>query len=143
MIPARNLAGLSLLILAALSGAPGTAIAGTSLWSHNGSVMEWYSSGPYRRISYYNPRPGLAVAPGTVLFEGQRRGNIMSGTAYVFSRGCPPAPYEVSGNINPASQTHVVLYGAAPIRARGGCQITGYSGNSTNARLEFNYLRRM
>ncbi len=140
----RTLTALCILALAfSLVDAPAPATAGESLWSHNGSTMQWHSAGQYRRISYYNPRPGLSVSPGTVLFEGYRTGNTMSGTAYVFRRGCPPAAYEVSGRINPANQTHVVLYGAAPIRQRGSCRVVGYSSNSANARLEFNYLQRM
>ena len=133
----------AMVTIATLQGTSSPARAGESLWSHNGSTMRWHSSGQYRRISYYNPRPGLPVSPGTVLFEGQRVGNTMFGTAYVFKRGCPPAPYEVSGNINPANQTHVVLFGAAPIRQRGGCRVVGYTNNSRNARLEFNYIQRM
>ena len=117
--------------------------AGNSLWSHNGSTVLWQSSGQQRIVTYYNPRPGLPVRAGTVLFEGMRQGNTMFGTAYVFRSGCAPAPYEVSGEIDPANQTLVVLYGAAPIRERGGCRVIRYSRNSGNSRLVFRYLQRM
>jgi len=140
MIRSRTLAALCVLAIASVMTST-AATAGDSLWSHNGSTMQWHSQGQYRQVSYYTPRRGLSVSPGTVLFEGQRVGNTMYGTAYVFKRGCAPAPYEVSGNINPANQTHVVLFGAAPIRR--GCQVVGYSNNSGNARLEFNYMQRM
>jgi hypothetical protein len=119
------------------------ASAGNSLWSHNGSTVMWQSAGQQRIVTYYNPRPGLPVSSGTVLFEGTRQGNSMFGTAYVFRNGCAPAPYEVSGRIDPDNQTLVVLYGAAPIRARGGCRVIRYSRNSGNSRLVFRYLQRM
>lgn len=123
------------------------ALAADSIWDHNGSEMLWQADGASRVISYQSPRPGLPVAPGTVLFEGQRvdhdgqpnTPDILEGTARIFREGCPPAEYWVSGAV--IDETHVVLYGAAPIRAASGCAVTGYSQTSSNATLEFTYLR--
>lgn len=123
------------------------ALAADSIWDHNGSEMLWQADGANRVISYQSPRPGLPVAPGTVLFEGQRvdhdgqpnTPDILEGTARIFREGCAPAEYWVSGAI--IDETHVVLYGAAPIRASSGCAVTGYSQTSSNATLEFTYLR--
>lgn len=130
-------------LLAALFMPHSPAQAGQSLWSHNGSTVLWYSNGNYRKVTYYNPRRGLSVGPGTVLFEGQRNGNEIYGTAYVFKRGCQPAGYGVRGYVDPSRQTHVVLYGSAPIRQRGGCAVVGYNPQSGNSRLEFNFIQRM
>ncbi|MGF1625919.1 MAG: hypothetical protein ACFCVH_13635 [Alphaproteobacteria bacterium] len=117
----------------------GQAAAADSIWDHNGSEMLWQAQGDSRIISYQVPRPGLPVAPGAVLFEGRRVGGTMEGIARTFRQGCPPAEYFVSGPI--LSETHVVLYGAAPVRAASGCGIAGYSDASSNAVLEFRYLR--
>ena len=121
--------------------------AADSIWDHNGSEMLWQADGANRVISYQSPRPGLPVAPGTVLFEGQRvdhdrlpdTPDILEGTARIFREGCAPAEYWVSGAVT--DETHVVLYGAAPIRASSGCAVTGYSQTSSNATLVFTYLR--
>lgn len=142
MLKATPLAILAGLLFTAMTALPAPASAGQSLWSHNGSTMLWYSNGQRRQVSYYAPRAGLSVNPGTVLFEGQKVGSEIYGTAYVFKRGCQPAPYTVRGLVDPSNQTHVVLYGSAPIRQRGGCQVVGYNPQSSNSRLEFNYLRR-
>ena len=119
--------------------AAGAARAADSIWDHNGSEMLWSASGSQRVISYLTPRSGLPVAPGTVLFDGRRVGEMMEGTARIFREGCPPAEYYVSGPV--VSETEVVLSGAAPIRAQSGCAITGYSRTSSNATLRFTYLR--
>lgn len=81
--------------------------------------------------------------PGTVLFEGKKVGNEIYGTAYVFKRGCQPAGYGVRGLVDPSNQTHVILYGSAPVRQRGGCAVVGYNPQSRNSRLEFRYLQRL
>lgn len=127
------------LAAAALCLAAGAAQAADSVWNHNGSQMMWHADGDMRVISYLAPRSGLPVAPGTVLFEGRRVGDILEGTARTFRQGCPPAEYYVSGPVT--SETRVVLTGAAPVRAASGCAITGYSTTSSNSVLEFTYLR--
>jgi hypothetical protein len=118
--------------------AAGEALAQDSIWTHNGSQMLWHAEGDLRIISYLVPRPGLPVAPGTVLFEGRRFGDVLEGTARIFREGCPPAEYSVAGEI--ASETHVVLFGPAPVRAPSGCTIASYSDETSNAVLEFTYL---
>lgn len=118
-----------------LSGAP--AGAGQSIWNHNGSQMLLSSNGSQRVISYYVPRPGISVQPGQVLFRGKRTGNAYSGTAYLFRRGCPPAPYQVRGHVE--SEKKFVLFGRPPLRQ--GCQIIGYSSASANSVLTFTYIR--
>ena len=90
---------------------------------------------------YLQPRPGLArigVQPGTLLFQGQRIGNILSGTAFVFSENCPPAPYKVEGVIY--SETDVKLDGAVPLVDPVSCQVIDYTWDSQNAALRFHYV---
>ena len=128
--------GSSMVALCAIFGA---ANAADSIWDHNGSEMLWSADGNDRTISYLVPRSGLSVEPGTVLFEGRRNGNHLEGTARIFRQNCPPAEYQVAGVIS--DETHVVLQGAAPVRASSGCAVTGYSLTSSNATLEFTYLR--
>lgn len=138
----HSLAAIAALAIGAVALTSAPVSAGQSLWSHNGSTMLWYSNGQQRQVSYYNPRRGLSVQRGTVLFEGQKVGTEIYGTAYVFRRGCQPAPYSVRGLVDPRNQTHVILYGSAPIRQRGGCAVVGYNPQSNNSRLEFNYMQR-
>ena len=125
-------------VAAALCIAAGQALAADSVWDHNGSQMLWHAEGDIRTISYLVPRPGLPVAPGTVLFEGRRYGGVLEGIARTFRQDCPPAEYSVAGEI--LSETHVILYGPAPVRAASGCAITSYSDETANAMLEFTYL---
>ena len=111
-------------------------------WGHNGSSMSITKSGPNLRIVYDSPRTGIrnqGVRRGTVLFRGQMHGNRIRGTAYTFKRGCQPASYNVSGRhfINEGGYGTIVLSGAAPIRE--GCEVVGYTRNSSNARLEFGW----
>lgn len=110
----------------------------TTVWDHNGSEMRWASSGRNRVITYLNPRRGLSLRPGVVLFEGERVGDRMTGIAYTFRRGCRPAPYQVEGRIR--SETNVTLRGAAPVRARGSCRVVNYTTRGSNAVLRFRYL---
>ena len=66
-------------------------------------------------FAYRDPRPGLrelGIANSSLLFDGRRDGNVISGTAYVFAKGCEPAPYSVTGNIT--NETSILLVGAAP-----------------------------
>ena len=90
---------------------------------------------------YLEPRPGLAaigVQQGTLLFQGQRVGNILSGTAFVFSENCPPAPYKVEGVIY--SEADVRLDGAVPVVDPVSCQVIDYTWDSQNAALRFHYV---
>ena len=124
--------------LLAIAGT-GPALAADSLWMHNGSVMYYHAQGASRTFTYYKPRKGLERLRGKVLFTGQKHGWQMAGTAYTFRKGCAPAPYDVGGDA--ATPGRIVLDGAAPVRARGGCKVIGYSRNTGNARLVFTYLR--
>ena len=101
---------------------------------HNGSVVELTDD----RILYSQPKASLrgVVKPGTVLVEGKWNGDRFSGTAYAFKKGCPPAPYAVSGaKVERPGQLDLVLRGAGPIRK--GCDVVGHSERSPHARLVF------
>ena len=95
-------------------GAPAAAASGSPAWDHNGSAMSLQVSGSTVRFLYQQPRPGMLQAgaqPGSLLFDGQRSGTQIWGTAYVFSRSCGPQPYAVQGEI---VDNGVVMRGAAP-----------------------------
>ena len=112
-----------------------------SIWTHNGSLVRWMSSGQNRWLYYVEPRPALAaigVKPGTLLFEGQATANILVGTAYVFSENCLPTPYRVEGVIY--SETDVRLDGAVPVVDAYSCEIVDYTWDSNNAALHFYYV---
>jgi hypothetical protein len=140
------LRGCRLLWLAVTTGwliAATTALAGESIWNHNGSIMRWVGVGPERWVSYLDPRLGLravGVQPGTLLFRGRRIGNWMEGTAYTFSAGCAPAAYWVEGSIY--SDTDVTLQGPTPIQDPYSCAVIGYSWYSPNTVLRFVYMGR-
>jgi hypothetical protein len=110
-----------------------------SLWNHNGSEMVLEANGSARRIYYWNPRAGLSVNRGAVLFVGERVGNQYQGNARLFRSGCDPADYWVTGTIR--NETDFVLHGAAPVR--NGCTVVGYDPTSGNATLRFTYIRRL
>ncbi|WP_306029306.1 hypothetical protein [Stappia sp. MMSF_3263] len=106
------------LMLGTLAAIPAPAAA-ESCWMHNGSVMRLQATGDRRWFSYDNPRPQLrraGVTPGTVLFEGVKRGNWYEGTARVFSRHCPGQPqvYSVAGPVRP-DQLQVTVSGTRNI----------------------------
>ena len=128
--------------LAAMIASPASpARGGESIWTHNGSTVRWVSSGQGRWLYYLKPRPGLiaiGVEPGTLLFEGHRIGNVLSGTAFVFSENCPPAPYRVEGVIY--SETDVKLDGAVPVVDPSSCQVVDYTWDSRSAALRFHYV---
>ena len=111
-------------------------------WFHNDSAMTILRDSRSLQIRYADPRSGLGrhgIRRGTVLFRGQITGRRIRGTAYTFKRGCQPASYNVSGRL--VSEGYgvntIVLNGAAPVRE--GCEVVGYTRNSSNARLEFGY----
>ena len=111
-------------------------------WGHNDSYMSIIRSGNSVTIRYADPKSSLrrhGVRRGTVLFRGQMSGSRIRGTAYTFKQGCQPASYNVSGNYSEGDYgvKTIVLRGAAPIRE--GCEVVGYTRNSSNARLEFGY----
>lgn len=95
-------------------------------WLHNGSIMRLEASGNERRFYYEAPRAGIrkvGAKPGTLLFKGLLEGSSYSGTAYVFSTDCPPAPYAVEGRVSDGGR-RVVLTGKAP-RLSASCETTG------------------
>ncbi|QRM35092.1 hypothetical protein [Microvirga sp. VF16] len=111
------------------------------LYIHNGSGM--YVNMGTGIIRYAAPKESIAgtVKEGTVLFRGEfknapgleARGTV-NGTAYVFKKGCEPAPYQVSGTYNAWS---VTMKGAAPRRAKDSCAVLEATKNSPHAVLKF------
>lgn len=108
-------------------------------YDHNGSEM--IVDAAKGVIVYAKPKASIAgtVRPGTVLFRGEPwsldpRTVPIRGTAFVFRKGCAPAPYAVRGTYRGDG---FVLTGAAPVRAKGSCAVTGASAASGNARLAF------
>ena len=131
-------AALAIATAAATGAAPAMADEGPEIFTHNGSLMEVFIHADEVTISYARPKSSLrrlGVRPGTVLFQGGYTRNGIAGTAYVFRSGCQPAGYAVSGP--DLRGQGIVLSGAAPVRPKGSCRVTGYTRNSGNARLEF------
>ncbi len=107
-----------------------------SFWLHNGSTMRLHAEGNLRVISYEYPTArmqGAGVGRGTVLFEGERRGNRYIGQARVFSRRCGELVYNVSGNV--VTEQRVVLTGTRE-QFSADCQPTG---RFVTDRLVFTY----
>lgn len=104
-------------------------------WDHNGSRMKVEQSGMGEVFIYYEePRAGLreTISPGTKLLEGRISGGRISGTAYVFKRGCPPAAYPVEGS---AGEETLTLNGPTPVWR--GCQVVGHRPDGAHSRLQF------
>lgn len=105
----------------------GTLEPANNQWDHNGSVMQLIMSDSQVMISYDVPRPGIAnvgVQRNTLLFNGILVGTKVSGTARIFSRHCPPAPYQVQGEFS-ADRSRLVLDGRAP-RVDRNCNINSH-----------------
>jgi len=121
-------------VLFALTGAAASA---AEFFDHNGSLMIIdYDNGT---ISYHEVKASIrkAVSPGAIVFSGTVvRGKFAQGTAYTFRKGCPSAPYAVSGVYDPQLPGYV-LSGAAPHRSKSGCAIISYETDNPNARLVF------
>ena len=86
-------------------------------WNHNGSVVSLVSDGKKQKFVYDAPRVGLldvGVKPGTVLFEGQREGHNITGTAYQFYRTCKAHSYDVTGATSDDRKT-ITLKGKVPV----------------------------
>ena len=112
-----------------------------SCWEHNGSLMRLKASGRQRWFVYERPRPVLrraGVVPGTLLFDGVKKGNWYSGTARVFSKYCPASPleYRVEGPVR-SDQLQVTLHGRRQVYER--CRPTGRWTTDT---LVFTYRRQ-
>ena len=98
----------------------------SAYWNHGGSLMRLVSDGAKQKIFYETPRIGLVdtgIAPGTLLFEGQRNGPTLVGTAYQFYRGCKSQGYRISGNTS-KDLRQITLKGKAPL-LDASCNITG------------------
>ncbi|WP_062205648.1 hypothetical protein [Aureimonas sp. AU12] len=108
-------------------------------YDHNGSEM--IVDAGKGVIVYAKPKASIAgtVKPGTVLYRGRPwsldpRSVPIRGTAFVYKKGCAPAPYEVRGEYRGQGFS---LSGAAPVRSKTSCAITGVTTSSGNARLAF------
>jgi len=115
-------------------------------YDHNGSVVTVDERSG--EIRYQRPKRAIAgtVRPGTLLFKGTFREKAgpgesahgtVEGTAYVFKKGCAPAPYRVSGTYDAWT---ITLSGAAPRRDPRSCAILGISNASPHAVLTFEPL---
>ena len=108
-------------------------------YDHNGSLMKMAFE--HGLIVYEEPKVSLngLARKGTVLFRGQpfKEGGKLSGTAYAFKQGCPPAPYQVTGGYSKDRAT-VTLRGAGPVRE--GCRVVGLSSKSPHSVLVFRSL---
>jgi hypothetical protein len=103
-----------------------TASALSVYWNHNGSLVSLVSDGAKQKIYYQAPRVGLVdagVKTGSLLFEGQKNGPALVGTAYLFYRSCKPRGYQVSGNTS-EDRRQITLKGKAP-QLDSSCNITG------------------
>jgi hypothetical protein len=109
---------------------------------HNGSVM----AVDHERglIIYSDPKASLSdvVRAGDVLFQADKPwdmyviGEKISGTAFVFKKGCKPVGYRVEGGVGQSWHT-VELRGEAPVRKKGSCDIAGLTKKGSNANLKF------
>lgn len=125
-------------LLACTLGA--TSVLAGDLYEHNSSTVRLtWGEGDGFQIRYVAARPGLPVAPNTLLFHGAwvANGHIY-GTAYVFSSQCGPVGYRVEGEALGEGYSFVVR-GAAPIRDRR-CNVVRHEWND-NATLYFNFIR--
>jgi hypothetical protein len=109
----------------------------TDFFDHNGSTI--IAQYKYGNLRYFKVKPSLRglVEEGMAAFSGELewRGAV-HGTAYVFKKGCPFAPYEVKGHYDSAIPGYVMT-GAYPVRSKKGCDIVGHSTKGANARLVF------
>lgn len=118
----------------------GNAVDMRSLFDHNGSDVRIDPGAG--TIVYEKPKTKIAgtVKAGMLLFKASAPWDpyddsaTIKGTAYVFKKGCEPAPYEVAGRQE--GWHTLVLKGAAPVRAKNGCAVVGYKMNG-NATLKF------
>jgi hypothetical protein len=95
-----------------------------SQWKHNGSIMSMSEEQGSLEIAYVQPRPGMSavgVRADTTLFLGQRDGDQVEGTAYLFNPNCGPLGYQVKGQFLNGRNT-LLLSGMSPRISRG-CEI--------------------
>lgn len=110
----------------------------SSFWDHNGSRMGLVADGSRRQFYYAAPRAALVergVQAGTLLFEGERRGNTYVGEARIFARPpCGEFTYPVEGPVS-SDQRSVTMFGRAP-RVNERCQVTSYRDDTLIFTLE-------
>lgn len=113
-------------------------------YDHNGSIM--IVDGAKGVIVYDHPKNSIAgtVKRGTVLFRGKPwdmnnpDGVLIDGVAHTFKKGCDATEYPVRGRYHVMyGMSQFTLEGAAPIRSKTNCDITGHSMTSGNAKLKF------
>ena len=66
------------------------------------------------------------VRPGTVLFNGQRTGNKLSGTSYVFDRRCGKIPYSDEGEVLGGERSIYLRGRRVPTQLGPNCEILAY-----------------
>jgi hypothetical protein len=133
----RSLALLTCLI--SIAGALDVHAGELDIYEHNGSVIHWFVVNDEVTATYDQPKPSLlrsGIHDGSVLFKGFEEGRRVTGTAFVFRRGCSPAPYNVVGYFE---GDRIVLSGPAPVRSEGGCDVIRYSLDSQNSKLVFRF----
>jgi uncharacterized caspase-like protein len=110
-----------------------------AIWRHNDSIMSLSTNGSDVKIYYELPKEqmvGAGVRRGTLLFQGQRSGDQLSGTAYVFNSKCPNGiPYPVSGNVIKQAR-QIIVTGQTPKTINSSCQ----SIDSRNEPLVFDRI---
>ena len=102
---------------------------------HNGSLVALTRPADGSiEIRYQQPRAALPVAQGTMLFRGQEKAGVISGTAFVFKQGCEPAGYQVTGKRGGGV---LLLEGTAPHRDPHSCAIIAARSASKHSSLVF------
>jgi hypothetical protein len=93
---------------------PSVGYTGATLWWHNGSQVELRNDGARGRwFYYYRPSDRMAslVSKGTLLFNGERKGNTYVGTIRRFHPSCGTMIYPVQGETFDGDPPRVVLRG--------------------------------
>lgn len=105
---------------------------------HNGSLAIFTRDDRrHVEVRYEEPRPGLPVKKGMLIFEGTYDGRgHYAGMAFLFRAGCEPLPYPVIGKDDDGT---IVLSGIAPRRAKTGCEVVGNDPSGSNSRLVFEF----
>lgn len=139
----RSLAKLAAVSAFGVAGAMLTVPAIAANWMYNGSKVSLEENGQKRRIVVVEPGSALSragIKRGTVLFEGESKTKgRLSGYAKLFKTDCEPLDYFVEGTVDGA-KGEMVLQGQAPIFAKNGCGVQGYSEDSEASTLMFSSL---
>jgi uncharacterized protein len=131
----EQLAALAAEIKRFAGSSPSNVPTETTVLGHNGSTIQMTKTGNVVEMRYSSVRSGLAAPVGALLFRGTvtSSGHI-EGTAYTFKRGCPPAPYQVSGQ---QTNKQIVLLGRAPVHDKSSCDVVAYDPAAASASLVF------